>query len=67
MKDEAMQEMAVYLNIRNNPLKCDPSICWLLDPGARLQLTVSEYPCASPPHFTHLKWADLTSHLECGM
>ena len=36
------------MDISQNPLRCNKSLCWVLNRFHRLELTTSKYPCAGP-------------------
>ena len=51
------------LNIKGNPLTCDTSLCWLVNPSVRIEVVTSLYPCHYPHDMRHLRWIDITPAL----
>ena len=59
-------EESVILNIKNNPLACNSTLCWLLNPSCAMKIRVSGLPCHTPESLRMVSWRDITKdHLQC--
>ena len=53
------------LDLRNNRLVCNTSLCWLLEPSHGITINIDAYPCREPPDMIYVHWKELKQKVSC--
>ena len=54
------------LKLYSNPLICDRDLCWVKEKEGKVDVKLSDEPCASPGELTNKKWTSISSSdLKC--
>ena len=50
--------MSQQISVNQNPLRCDPDLCWLMDEvwTTRFKVTIDAAPCRTPMGLADLPW-----------
>ena len=65
-QDEVEEKGDTTLDLTGNPLECNASICWLLNPQADIGIIMMAYPCTTIPEMRIIHLENLSSILDCG-
>ena len=62
----AARNQSLWVDLTNNPLQCDISMCWVFHLKSSVEVHLSDYPCSMPSQLRKKTKSEIVQHLDCG-